>query len=452
MRIEKSCPLPKTIRGYDRRTTSGTEVEIAYADADAFVRELNNFLSAARSVTFVLQAEGRRRDKTLFNAWYEQEQDAMRSDPRLKWLVAARNEVEKEGDLDTHSVAQVSVATTNVDLDFGAIEVPPLASPSEIAAAVEIDDLPDRIRKQAVLVVERRWTVPELPDDELLDVLGHCYGRIADVVREAHALFGVTMQTFGGETHEGRHRREPHPSGRLPCMLPTTEMRTAYWHLEEDTLVEVVRESQPAPSSDEMAEIEEEGRRRYGDLAGHQWMPGTDLVTQARTLHRIAREILVADGYHITIAWLFRDRKRSRRHVLNPLDHQGKILEIRALAQDVEQTGADAVVLTSEMWIAKEVAATDERFLLRATDREDRQEALITVLLQRSGEHHRFMTLVGRDADEVQPRDLPEHLGPEWALSGRIVVGEVAESLLKSPDIYHPITEVWARWNASKPA
>ncbi len=237
MRIEKSCPIPKSHNRLRQVHDLWHEVEFAYPDADEFVVKLNACIQAARSVTWVLQQEGKRREG--FDSWYTSWQDRMRADLRMRWLVEARNTIEKRGDLDTHSVAAVSLALTDGEYPMAELEVPPLMSPAEAARVIKLEDLPERVRRQAVMVVERRWTVPELPADELLDTLGYCYGVLATVVREAHELLGVKMQTFGGETHGGRHQRGPHPSGRLTCMQPTTEMRTAYWHLGADTLEDV---------------------------------------------------------------------------------------------------------------------------------------------------------------------------------------------------------------------
>jgi hypothetical protein len=98
----------------------------------------------------------------------------MKDDVRMRWLVAARNAIEKEGDLDTSSVARVRVALTDDETHVADLEVPPLASPQAVAAAVKLKEFPEHLQRQAVMIVERRWTVPELAEDELLDALGHC--------------------------------------------------------------------------------------------------------------------------------------------------------------------------------------------------------------------------------------------------------------------------------------
>jgi hypothetical protein len=173
LRVEKSCPLPKTHNRLRQTHDLWHEMEHAYTDADEFVLKLNACLTAARSVTFVLKKELSKRP--WFEDWYAGWENRMREDARMRWLVQARNTVEKQGDLDTASVALVSVLLTDGEHPVSRTEVPPLAGPAQIAEAVKLASLPERLREQAVLCVERRWTVPELADQELLDTLAHCY-------------------------------------------------------------------------------------------------------------------------------------------------------------------------------------------------------------------------------------------------------------------------------------
>jgi hypothetical protein len=58
--------------------------------------------------------------------------------------------------------------------------VSPLASPEAIAESFDLDDLPDRMHRDGVLVVERRWVADDLPDQELMEALAHCCGVYDD--------------------------------------------------------------------------------------------------------------------------------------------------------------------------------------------------------------------------------------------------------------------------------
>jgi hypothetical protein len=424
LRVERSCPLPKTHNRLRQTHDLWHEMQAAYPDADDFVTKLNACLTAARSVTFVLQKELSR--QPWFDEWYGPWQDRMRADPLMRWLVEARNAVEKQGDLDTASVALVSLLLTDDEQLLDRVEVPPLASPDEVAEAVKLAELPDRIRDQAVLVVERRWTVPELADRELLDTLAHCYSVLAELVGEAHERMGVRMQTFGGEEHGARHDRRPHPSGRLPCMLSTADARTAYWHLGERTLMHHVTRTVERAGPDAL----EQAADRYGIGGGqHGLMPGLSPRRRAAAMHSLGKRILEVDGFHRTIAWLYFDDNQIAMLVLDPEDHQDKVVKIRRLAQEVERTGADTVLFTTEAWSALEVDSDDPRASLRAGQREDRGEVLATYLVRRNGGHAAWITTFGRDED------------------GGVVVGDTNEQMDFSPiPLFTPVVRVWEAW------
>jgi hypothetical protein len=423
MRTEKSCPLPRTHNRLRQIHDLWHEALWAYADPDQFTTKLNACIQAARSVTFVLQKEHGKSDG--FDTWYREWQGRMRNDSLMRWLVDARNTVEKEGDLDTQSQAVVSLAVGAYAEPLKKIEVPPLMSPSDVASVLNVENLDAETRQDAVLVVERRWAVNELPDSELLDVLGHCYGVLSQIVREGHERVGVRMQTFGGETHGGRHVRVEHPSGRLPCMVATHELRTAYWHLGVETLVEL--EETPVERDDAATQ---EAVERYGPaLAGHRIHPDMPIQEQARAMHHIGRAILKIDHFHHALAWLHRGAEGVGQYQVDPADQQGKAVMIRRLAAAVDRLGANAVIFTTETWLARMVEPVDPRAKLRASERDDREEALNTYLLQRHGPNLSWLSRFTRGQnDEIELSD------------------PVQEELREEYTIFQPILQVWKGW------
>lgn len=65
------------------------------ADSDRFGYELNAFLSAARSVTFLLQKEMAK--VPGFASWWAEQQDRLRSDRAARFFVDLRNFSQKAG-------------------------------------------------------------------------------------------------------------------------------------------------------------------------------------------------------------------------------------------------------------------------------------------------------------------------------------------------------------------
>lgn len=425
LRVEKSCPIPNAHNRLRQVHDLWHEMQVAYPDSDAFVTKLNACVQAARSVTWVLKKEVKH--QTWFADWYAQWEVRMKADARMRWLVQARNTIEKQGDLDTASVALVSIALTDEESTVSRVEVPPLLSPDLVAEAVQFEGLPERIREQAVLVVERRWAVPELPDDELLDALAHCYGVLATIASEAHEHCGIDMRTFGGETHGERHEREFHPSGRLPCMMPTAEARTAYWHMGENSLIAHAVRTIEHSRSEGL-----EAAERYGIGGGrHGLIPGLSPKRRGRAMHELAKRLLEIDGYHRTFAFPYRAGRQVTYYVLDPEDQQDKVVKIRRLASEVDHVGADELLFTSESWWAPEVERGDPRASLRAGQREDRQEMLVTYLLRRGGGHTSWVTPFGRDA-----ADEP-------------VLAETLEQPFTGRPLFEPVLKVWKRWDAT---
>lgn len=68
---------------------------LTHSEGLAFQFELNAFLSASRSVTFVLQKA--MSDVPAFGAWYDRQQAAMKSDDAMRFFLELRNISQKQG-------------------------------------------------------------------------------------------------------------------------------------------------------------------------------------------------------------------------------------------------------------------------------------------------------------------------------------------------------------------
>src|SRR5690348_4069143 len=107
MKPEDSCPITDTHTRLRQAHTLWHQAQRDYGSPDDFCTNLNATIQALRTVTFILQKEHRAIPD--FEPWYAEWQERMKSDPLMKWLVTARNRIEKQGDLKTHSSALVSV-------------------------------------------------------------------------------------------------------------------------------------------------------------------------------------------------------------------------------------------------------------------------------------------------------------------------------------------------------
>lgn len=407
---EAPCPIPKTHARLNQCHAIWHEALDAYAVPDTFVGRLNALIQGLRTVTFVLQKELGHRDG--FGAWYEPWQTTMRADKRMQWLVSARNRIEKQGDLDTSSVAHVRVMSGWGEATLEAMDVDPTATAQEIARRLQVFGLPAQTRQDGVLVVERRWTLEELAGDEILDVLAHCHGVLTRLVEATHERWGsdrVRCELSEGGTCE----EEPtlrHPSGRLPCMAASRPARTAHRDLQSGALITSGLEPYRGPALGQ-----EDFRRRYGSQLPLGDLPRDAGVFElAEALHRWGRRLLTADGAHVTIAWLLLDGRPLRQITLRPEDQQSKLLGIKSVAEEVEHLGANEIIFTTEAWEATVVGEDDSRAQLRPGERDDRVESFLTYALRRGESLRIWRTVICRSrSGEVELEDPAETTDPE---------------------------------------
>src|ERR1039458_683603 len=95
------CPIAPAERRLQDAAAFWKQAYDAYFNPNKFRIGLQAAIQALRSVTFVLQAQ--KNSIAGFEVWYGPQQEAMRNDPKMRWLVEARNFIEKQGDLSTRS-------------------------------------------------------------------------------------------------------------------------------------------------------------------------------------------------------------------------------------------------------------------------------------------------------------------------------------------------------------
>jgi hypothetical protein len=104
-----SCPIPKTHRRLVEAHLLWHQTLDNYHNVESFRANLNATIQALRNITFVLQSE--KNIIPQFDTWYSQWQSRLKADPTSKWLIDARNTVVKQGELESHSTAEVRLVT-----------------------------------------------------------------------------------------------------------------------------------------------------------------------------------------------------------------------------------------------------------------------------------------------------------------------------------------------------
>lgn len=342
-RLEKTCPLEKTHTRLHQVHEHWHRVAADYPEPDDFVTSLNAALVMLRSVSFMLNKEKERVPD--FESWYEPHIDRYATDPLMRWLKEARNFVEKEGDLELHSTARVRLLGAPGEPPEGDINADPLLTQHEIAEMLA-SMFPRAAKHNGLLSVERRWVAASLPEHELLDVLAHGYGVVAEVVADAHKQCGVLMQTFGDEAHEDRPRRREHLGGRLSCMVAHANRRTAYVHLAEQRVVEWATRTRHVTRED-LADFKSPPGLETMALQLHK--PGEHLLDAAEGWVEPAKVVTTYQGGHYPMALVFETRDDAPEiHNYDADDHATQTLMMESLAHDVERLRAEGVIFIAE--------------------------------------------------------------------------------------------------------
>ncbi len=391
------CPLPGTHARLIQAHALWHEALDAYEDPDGFATKLNALIQALRNITFVLQKE--LASNPAPHGWYASWQEQMRSDSLMRWLVSARNKIVKQGDLTTHSKARVRIVGGWVSGSALDIDVDPGAPTHEIARQLMVGGaLPPRVRREGTLMVERRWTVEDLPDRELLEVLAYCYAVLAKLVADGHEQFAVPFGCCAKSDDDPcEYGSAPTYAVRLPCMVAAREARTTRRDLRSGAPTGLVISSPP-----QMPLPEEEIRRRYASVHAERVPSEADLFEQAQVLHDKARQILLVDGYHVLITWLHRGTTCLGQTTLLPEDQRAKHMMFEELATTAVGLGADGVIVSGEAWEMTPVPADDPRYGLMPAERDDRVEVLLTNALKKDGSVRSWSSRMVRKDEGLQ--------------------------------------------------
>lgn len=426
MKAETNCPIRNTHSRLKQAHLAWHETFEAYPDADEFCRRLNTVIPTLRSITWMLQKE--KHGDPDFETWFGAKQEEMRADSVLRWLIEARNHIEKRGDLEPHSTAVATLVSGALESVPLRLEVPPIASPEDIANLVRAglgEDLPERMKKDMTLRVERRWVLTDLPELEVMEALAYCYGRLALIVAEAHERRGVKMRTFGGETHEGKHGRELHPAGKLPCMTASSGARTVHWGLNDDMLLSV-ETRKIATNPEDLERV----RSRYPHMIAPRIDAGAGPEEIGAALHEWGKQILATDDLHYPFAFFITDDGMEIA-TFEPEDAQSKAVMMEQIALLVDQYGASTLIFSTEVWGAPALPPGDPRARLPARERADRDEAFLTYALSRDGTAKNFITPIHRQDGEP---------------GRRITLGETQRHDLTGPHPFARVMKIWRSW------
>jgi hypothetical protein len=406
---EEQCPLVAVDRRLEDVHRFWHQAEKAYFDPDGFRVAIQTAIQMARTVTFVLQ-----KNKELipdFDNWYEGWQKKLGANPLMKWMVDARNRIEKQGDLEAHSFVSAEIVISHLD-EGPRIQVPAKLSDAPLALLGNIpaNALGEHVKRDGILRIRRRWIENTLPDRELLDAVADAYGQLSQLVRDAHRQMGL-LGPITTDADTGQQYPEGDRVGRMPCMIGHEDLRTLNIWLAtgqplefEEAKIEVDMSKASVP------------QERYGVDPRDMYANNGEPHDNARALFSAARRIFEKDGYHVTIFIFLREGKPAAMpRELRPEEHGHKYIMMRSLAHEARRIGADAVFLIGESWTAPYDPAHPYR---RAADSPDRREMLTATVVSRDGEPLQLSAEILRENGKVSLSETREHVaGVQYAFA-----------------------------------
>ena len=395
---ENNCPLAAVDRRLQDAHRLWHQAEESYFDPDGFRIAVQNTIQTLRTVTFILQKH--KRLVPDFDTWYgvkEQPgywQKRLLADPLMRWMVNARNRIEKQGDLEAKSFVRAEIIASYLE-EGPKIEVPAhlFDNPAALFRGVPKDVLQKHVMENGTLRIQRRWIENSLPEHELLDALAIAYGRITELVHDAHRQMGIpgpkTIHHGTGEVFDIAAL-----GWRMPCMIGHEEPRSLLISLADGAVLEFKHEAVKV----DLAKAKKAAERYPMNPAE---VMGRDYESEeaiAAAYFEMVRSVFLKDGYHLPFLFLFRGRKCVRMFPTPAENQQQKYLLMRSLANEVVRYGADATILVDELWMAP---ASDLAPYQRPAELPTRREALMLALVTKTGEPVDFIAMINRDGDTV---------------------------------------------------
>lgn len=315
------------------------QCQASYHDPSSFHANLNALIQAVRNVTWRLQAH--REEIPNFDAWYEPWQAEMRSKHAMRWLKEARNQVVKRKGLETRSRATVSITFSYLQPAERTLDLP-AALPTPVLVARICASVPPERLGYALVEIDRRWEVDDLPGLEILDAIADCFRVLLALVDDAQ------RQVRGVDPAEDPSSATSRTA--LPeCLRWSDDLRKIRINPATGETYEWERRWMPMPEAIKRVASDRYGIRETARAAGR--IEGDDPLAYAGFLVDVARRVLKKDGYHQMMLFLHRPEGGYSYEVYAPQDQLDKYVMWADVAKKVEQHGYDGFIHISEVWI-----------------------------------------------------------------------------------------------------
>jgi hypothetical protein len=307
----------------------------SYFDPERFRLNSNHFLTTARTVSFLFQKDKASIDD--FESWHRDNiVNPWHADTIMKWSIASRNTIEKEGDLDLNS-------TVNATLIFGYIEEQDLAisldKQTYLGASIKRlirfarSSLPSGVSDVAVIRVDRRWVANTLPNFELLQAFRYIYTRMFEACTSLANHLLTTLEssipdpTLFDEVFTGSRGTHYIPLNSTHVRMVVAHRQYMDKHFEAPPWLKKLQEEKGAAPPNSLSEI----------VAFHE---------------KMAYANYMAYESHIAMLWLYDEKFTPIDFIATvPEDQSAKFIFWRTVADRIHYLKAKYLIWVSEAWI-----------------------------------------------------------------------------------------------------
>ncbi|WP_053366285.1 hypothetical protein [Bacillus sp. FJAT-27245] len=412
-----TCPIPNTHNRLKEIHRLWHQCLDNYFDPEGFRTNLNAAIQALRNLTFALQNE--KKAIPNFDDWYSNWQTKMGDDELLKWLNKARVKIVHQKDLETKSIAKVTVKNY-LDIAELKMELPPFI-PIELIASQCVKSLskkyPEHVIKNCYAVIERRWTEANLPNWELLDALAYGFNFFSQLINEAHEMANCKISTCSMRDTLHKLTKEEIETGRYVCMTTQQGIRSETITLSDFATVTV--------GFKEVKLNEKTAKKTLKKYKIHE-LPFNEIeiLGYAKKVNEIAKKVLVKDKYHRQI-FMLHSPSRGWKVIDAEVENQtSKFILMSQLGEIVKKDNIDAIIHVSEIWLTQDISAVAKGVSVAET--KDKREALSVTVIGKNNINKTYLTIFKR------------------GLLGKIILNktEVNENL-DGLNYLNPIKRIW---------
>jgi hypothetical protein len=445
----KACPSPAMHRKLEEVHHFWHECIDTYQDPSLFIFNLNACIQATRNVTFALQKDKATIDN--FEDWYKSWQEKMKTDLIMKWIIDARNEVVKRGELELNSTIAVKLIVTYNDVtrqiadeyakfsvDEGSaqkraliVETSVMNSSEEIQKEIKSKQIPARLLDEATISIERRWVDSKLPESELLDSLAYAFGFLSQLSEDLHVTLGqVHDEVSRYHGHNVRASDLKTLQGRPPCMITTQSIRTTSVRFRDGEPDEGGY-AFPVAVDPEKAEI---ASKIYGSAVLNTVLPQLSresLPQYAKEYEERAKGILQKGEDHVWMVLYFRSGTTVGSELLAARDSADKRDLARRIANNVARNDSDGVVMIGEVWLSPMIQLPDGDYV-QPSEHPKRREAILIEIILADG--------------SASSTTIPFRRGHKSGIPGRgrkVIFGESMHLDKSNYQILEPTRAVW---------